>query len=899
MWGFKNISIRKKLIIIQTTTAFVAVLLCCSFFLWNEMTVFKNSSIDNKYSLAKIIGVNSVSPLLFMDKDAANKILVNLNENVTILNAAILDKTGKEFAGYSKKGEEHYSFSIRKDGDIQTYELFDNKIEVSYRIFQGKEFLGTVLLRADLSDLDTIILRNLKIAGLILFISLLIAFAISVFLQQIIANRLLLLVSATKEIGESGNYSLRAPSDGGDEIGILSEGFNDMLAKIENTQNSLKEFNKQLEEKVEERTADLKKAQATLELNKEKYRKVVDEVGELIYSSDYKGNFTYINPICQKLTGYMQNELIGKHFTELIDPEWKLKVAKFYKNQFDNRSPETTYSFPIITKSGERKWVEQNIIQNTVGDKITGYQGIVRDITLRKRMEDELTQSNERFSKIFKSNPIAMIQTDVATDKVVDINKQFIELFGYKKEEIVGKKTLDLNMLDMQSAIVADSELAFRIKTQMEQKGYINDIELRARKKNGELFWALVSLQITMINDVKTRITSVFDISGRKKAEQDLKFVNNFLDSVLENIPNMIFVKDAKELRFVRFNKAGEKLLGYSQKDLIGKNDYDFFPKEQADFFTGKDHEVINKGEIFEIPEEPIDTKTGKRWLHTRKIVIKDEHNNPLYLLGISEDITESKKAHDIILQKSVELENTNKELEQFVFVASHDLQEPLRTISNFIGLLGKKQLGKTDKEIELYFQFIMLAGQRMQNLIRDLLDLSRAGRSFLFVPVNCEELLNEVIAEMGASIEESKAKIMFTNLPVIKGDRIKLKQLFQNLISNAIKFRKKDVVPEIHITAEEKNNEYLFAIQDNGIGIEEQYFKKLFIIFQRLHSATEYPGTGIGLATCKKIVTLHNGEIWVESKYGEGSTFYFTISKKLTQNVAVEPTTTSLVEKQ
>lgn len=228
------------------------------------------------------------------------------------------------------------------------------------------------------------------------------------------------------------------------------------------------------------------------------------------------------------------------------------------------------------------------------------------------------------------------------------------------------------------------------------------------------------------------------------------------------------------------------------------------------------------------------------------------------------------------------ELLSANNDIEQFVYLASHDLQEPLRTISNFVGLVDEKVAGKMDKDTDQYLEFIVSATSKMQGLIKDLLDLSRIGRNIRFVKIDSNEVLKEVIAEMDATIKESKANISFSGLPVLKGCKIEMKRLFQNLISNAIKFQAKGNTPEIVITAEQKKSEYIFAIRDNGIGIEEQFIYKIFVIFQRLHNDTEYPGTGIGLAICKKIVHLHGGDIWVKSKLGEGSTFYFSISKEI-----------------
>jgi light-regulated signal transduction histidine kinase (bacteriophytochrome) len=243
-------------------------------------------------------------------------------------------------------------------------------------------------------------------------------------------------------------------------------------------------------------------------------------------------------------------------------------------------------------------------------------------------------------------------------------------------------------------------------------------------------------------------------------------------------------------------------------------------------------------------------------------------------------DIRERKITEAELKRKSEELVRANQELEQFAYAASHDLQEPLRTISNFTGLLNKRSTAKTEEE-EHYIQFILKATIKMQNLVKALLDFSRIGRKVSVDKVDCNEVLKEVLGNLKASITESDATVVNTTLPQLIGNEIELKQLFQNLISNAIKFRKKDETARIEISSEERESDYLFTFKDNGIGIDKKYQDKVFIIFQRLHTDAEYQGTGIGLATCNKIVSQHNGKIWVESQLGEGSTFYFTIAKE------------------
>ena len=235
-------------------------------------------------------------------------------------------------------------------------------------------------------------------------------------------------------------------------------------------------------------------------------------------------------------------------------------------------------------------------------------------------------------------------------------------------------------------------------------------------------------------------------------------------------------------------------------------------------------------------------------------------------------------EAEASLARYAAELTRSNAELEQFAYIASHDLQEPLRTVRSYVQLLARRYQGKLDSDADEFIGYAVDGVGRMQALINGLLAYSRVStRGGEFKPVDCEALLDRSLANLQMAIEDSKAVVTHDPMPTVTADELQLGQVFQNLISNALKFHAEQP-PRVHISAENKAKEWVFSVRDNGIGIEPQYFQRLFIIFQRLHRQEEYPGTGMGLAVCKKIVERHGGRIWMESEPGRGSTFYFTM---------------------
>ena len=359
---------------------------------------------------------------------------------------------------------------------------------------------------------------------------------------------------------------------------------------------------------------------------------------------------------------------------------------------------------------------------------------------------------------------------------------------------------------------------------------------------------------------------------------------NAFIDAILENIPAMVFVKDADRLAFVRFNRAGEQLLGIPRGELIGKTDFDFFPKAEAEFFVAKDRETLRNQQMVDIPEEPIQTANGTRWLHTRKVPILDEHGESRYLLGISHDITDRKRDMAALERARDAAEAANTELEAFSYSVAHDLRAPLRAIDGFSQALLDElgdALGETGRG---YANRVRGSAQRMAILIDDLLRLSRVTRSQLNRQrVDLGELVRAAAATLQREDPGRRVELATSGELVTHGDPRLLAIMIDNLVGNAWKFTSRREDAGITFTADDTTGERVFSIADNGVGFDMAYSQKLFGVFNRLHTDSDFPGTGVGLATVQRVVARHGGRVWARGEVGIGATFSFTLGDTTT----------------
>ncbi len=377
-----------------------------------------------------------------------------------------------------------------------------------------------------------------------------------------------------------------------------------------------------------------------------------------------------------------------------------------------------------------------------------------------------------------------------------------------------------------------------------------------------------------------------FDSEALKKelaqVRRELADTKMIFNSILETTLSGYWdwrIKDNYEYMSPTF----KKMLGYEDHELENSPETrqriihtDDLPEVLRTF----EKHVKSKGEFPYDNEVRYYHKDGSVvWVYCRgKVIEWDKEGRPVRMVGSYIDITKLKKAQQQEQNIREQLQHKNKEMEQFAYVASHDLQEPLRTVSSFAELLADDFAGKLGKEGDQYIQYITQASARMRTLIKGLLDHSRIGKGREKTVVDCNKLLDEIVADLAASLQDKGGEVYYGKMPEIIAYETELRMLFQNLISNAVKFSAQEVSPQINISYTMKNRNHQFCVEDNGIGIEPRYYDRIFAIFQRLHTRNQYDGTGIGLAHCAKIAEIHNGGIWVESTPGAGSKFYFTI---------------------
>jgi PAS domain S-box-containing protein len=447
----------------------------------------------------------------------------------------------------------------------------------------------------------------------------------------------------------------------------------------------------------------------------------------------------------------------------------------------------------------------------------------------------------------------------------VQPNDAFCEMLGYTRDELTDRATWaqlthpdDVEASQRQiDALISGESMSARW-----EKRYV--------RKDGGIVWADVSSSLRRDDAAQPLyfMTTIVDITERKLAEERLGALSVRHEAILQAVPEIIAEVDTNKV-YTWLNQAGLDFFG---DDVIGR--------AASDYFLGAKVAPLFRGSIEAVYLESWQRRRdgARRLLGWWCRSLTDGDGAPAGALSTARDITEQRAAEDELVERTEALSRSNSELEKFAYVASHDLQEPLRMIASYTQLLQTRYQGRLDPDADEFIGYAVDGAKRMQALINDLLAYSRVGaKKVPFSPSDLGIVLDDVLQVLELSITEAGATVTRDPLPVVNCDPTQIGQVFQNLISNAIKFRRSEPLA-IHISARQADGEWTFSVADNGMGIEEQYLDRIFVLFQRLESRVDFPGTGIGLAVTKRIVEGHGGRIWVESQSGLGSTFHFAL---------------------
>jgi PAS domain S-box-containing protein len=547
----------------------------------------------------------------------------------------------------------------------------------------------------------------------------------------------------------------------------------------------------------------------------------------------------------------------------------------------------------IFRELNEAKDKLQNIRNNLEEEVRERTEELQQELAEHRRTEERLIKSEERLRVTLETVQIGIFDWDVESD-IWEASPECYTILGYEPQTGPGNYTKWLQQVHPDDRQYLESKItAIYNREPSAKQSPVYEHETRLRHASGEYRWEYIKgfgITFNEKGDVTRILGIMMDINERKTTEIKLVGERSLLRCIIDSVSDLIFFKD-RNGAYQGCNKASEEFIGMPESEQIGKTDFDFFDHKMAEEVQKADRNVIEKGEPLYV-EEWITTRDGKlQLMDTCKSPYYDPDGEALGIVGISRDITDRKKAEEEIRtlnleleqrvkDRTAELESSNKELESFVYSISHDLRAPLRHIDGFMELMKKNGVTSLNEKGWQHMDRVSASAQKMGHLIDDLLSFSRIGRQEMTLKeIDLGLIVRKIIKKLNPETAGREIQWIIGDFPSVRGDRILLEIVMMNLLSNAIKFTREKEQAIIEAGSEPSEGETVIFVRDNGVGFEQEYADNLFGVFQRLHSADEFEGTGAGLAMVQRIIHRHGGRVWAEGEVDKGAVFYFSLS--------------------
>jgi PAS domain S-box-containing protein len=850
---FQDLPIKRKVMAVMMTTSVTVLLITSAAFMIYDLVTFRSEMLNNFRTMSSLLAYNSTAALAFRNDKIALEVLAAIDIDKHIVSAALYDDHNNIYVHLpANEPISSYPLTPGKPGA-----RFENGYLIAFApVAEGETRMGTVYLKSDLGALYERLRVYGGIALLVVLGSLLVALVISNALQERISRPILALAETAKVISERRDFSVRAQQLSGDELGTLNEAFNQMLTRIQEQTVALRDSEEQLRIALE-----------------------ASRTGT--WNWNIRNNTVSLDEYSHTLYGLQPGGFGGSydHFLSLVHPEDRTGVTYAVTQAIDKKT-DFNSEFRVVWPDGSVHYLAARgkAFYDDGGQPIR-MSGVTLDITERKYAEE----IRSFLAAIVDSSDDAIIGKSLE-GKILSWNSGAQRMFGYTEAEMIGQSVLRLVSPER-------PEEEGRILKAI-REGQIRHYETLRVRKDGQPID--VSLTVSPIRNARGEIiggSSISrDVTERKRVEQALERQAAVLreQAQMLDLAN-VMARDIDD-HIILWNSGMEKMYGWSKSEALGKVSHELLraklPQPMETIHSALIRDGHWEGELVHFRKDGRPISVASQW-----VVHIGENGQPAAILEINNDITERKQAEDQVLRMNVELEQrvqertaeltaANREMEAFTYSVAHDLRAPLRHIDAFSKILHEDFSESLPSEAQRYLDNIRNGSRNMSRLVDDLLNLARVGRQELKRQrTQLGTLVDEVLTDLKRETQGRAIEWRIHPLPAVDCDSGLMKQVFANLLANAVKYTRPRNVAVIEVGHMKMDGDTAVFVRDNGVGFNMKYADKLFGVFQRLHRAEDFEGTGVGLATVDRIVRKHGGSIWAEAAIDKGATFYFTVA--------------------